>query len=260
MIAAIYWRLSRAGTPTPSLGASLRAISIGALLIFAAVGVLIWSSLYRHDLWRPYLYIPIGASVAVFSAIVLVTAVDPVPGRRRLTVIIICLLFMFPALSRLQAQLSGFVESANRKAAILRDIIEIAPSLAPMTQIQLRTDISYQEMRSLGIGEFLNGGMIDSAMYVLYAGQGPEYTYFCVSNDNCSVYEGEITAMTAAPRDEILQRTLVFQLNRDLAVGLIAEPGPSLGIDTDLPYDASRLFDSDAPLPPRAYTMLAAAK
>ena len=56
-----------------------------------------------------------------------------------------------------------------------------------------------------------------------------------------------------------LKRTLVFRLNDDLSVDLIEDPAAFLGLDIDIPYDASQLYDADAPLPPRATTMLGAA-
>ena len=45
----------------------------------------------------------------------------------------------------------------------------------------------------------------------------------------------------------------------DLSVELIQDPATYLGLDFDAPYDASLLYNADAPLPSRASTMLGAA-
>ena len=48
-------------------------------------------------------------------------------------------------------------------------------------------------------------------------------------------------------------------LNEDLSVELVEDPAEFLGLELSAPYHASALYDADAPLPPRAATMLAAA-
>ncbi len=235
------------------------ALGCGLLLIIAAISVLMWLPFYRADSWRIYMLAPIGASVAVFSLILLI--VSPVGDNLRRNVIAVglCLLLLAPAGSRLFTQHDGFIESAHSKARILHRVLEIAPELAPETQIAMVTKMDHLELRARGIGEFLNNDMLDSALRVLYQDGAPEFAYFCHSIDDCGEFSGSETLFSSASPGELLQRTLVFQLYEDLSVSLVDEPAAFLGLEIEAPYDASALYNADAPLPPRARTMLAAA-
>ena len=53
-----------------------------------------------------------------------------------------------------------------------------------------------------------------------------------------------------------LSDTLVFLLHEDLSLELVTEPETIFSAFDDLNYDANRLYNPDAPLPSRAYTML----
>lgn len=235
------------------------ALICGLALVIAAIGVLMWVPFYRGDSWRIYMLVPIGASVAVFSLILLI--VSPIGDYLRRNVIVVgcCLLLLAPAGSRLFAQHGGFIESAHSKARILHQLLEIAPDLAQKTQIALVTEMDNKALREMGIGEFLNNDMLNSALHVLYQDGAPEYAYFCHSIKICGEFSGGETIFSSAAREELLQRTLVFRLHEDLSVALVEEPAAYLGLDIEAPYDAGTLYNADAPLPPRARTMLAAA-
>lgn len=234
------------------------ALGCGLLLIIAAIGVLMWVPFYRDDSWRIYMLVPIGGAIAAFSVILL--AVSPIGDnlRRNVCVVVVCLLLLAPAGSRLFTQHGRFIESARAKAHILHRMLEIAPDLAPKTQIALITDMDNKELRARGIGAFLNNDMLNSALHVLYQDSAPEYAYFCHSTHICGEFSGGETIFSSAAPEELLRRTLVFRLHEDLSLALVEEPAVILGLEIEALYDASALYNADGPLPPRARTMLAA--
>lgn len=231
----------------------------GLLLILAAVGVLMWIPLYREDPWRMYLYVPIGAAIAVFSLLMLLTA--PMRDRRLRDIAVAgaCLALLMPTASRLFVQQHRFVESAYTKARILRQIIEIAPAVAPNTQVVLVTEIDHIEMGERDIKDFINDDMLNSALRVLYQDRAPELAYGCHSLQYCGEFSGDETIFSTAAPGDLLGRTLVFALADDHTVELVEDPAAWLSLGSDAPYDAGALYDADAPLPPRAETMLSAA-
>ena len=138
-------------------------------------------------------------------------------------------------------------------------ILETAPAVAPRTNLLLVTGMERATLDRLGVSEFILRDMINSAFSILYRSAAPELTYFCLSWQNCGDQVGGETIFDANDPGELLQRTLVFNLNEDLSVELVEDPAAFLNLDIDVPYDASLLYDADAPLPPRAATMLSAA-
>ena len=245
--------------PPPCPRRFARALASGLLLIIAAVAVLMWSPLYRADPWRMYVYVPIGGAIAVFSLILL--AASPLRDnlRRNVVVIAACLCLMTPATARLFKQHANFVESAERKARILHQILETAPALAPNAQVAVVTAMDHNELRARGIQELLRNDMLNSALHVLYQEGAPETAYFCHSINRCGEFSGGETIFSTERAGEVLGRTLVFALMDDYSLELLEDPAAFLGIELDAAYDADALFVADAPLPPRAATMLAAA-
>ncbi len=232
------------------------SVLIGFLLIPVSAVALLWLPLYASDLWRPYLYVPLGAAIALFGLVLAVTTPIRNLKHRNLAVIALCLVLLLPAVSRLQLQGRGFVESADRKARILHRVLEIAPSVEPTTQLLIVTPMENEALKRLGIFEFIHWDMINSAFYVLYGDGAPERAYFCLSWRICSTRESEETIFNSETAGELLQRTLVFKFAEDLALELVEDPVAELALDIDVAYDPSLLYDPDAPLPPRAATML----
>lgn len=258
---AVSWYLSRphAHTVEPTFRQASTLFLSGLLFIVAAVGVLMWIPYYRGDPWRMYFYVPIGASIALVSALILLTSPIRRLHLRRTAVLAICLLLMFPAASRLLLQHGSYVESAFNKARVMYRVIERAPAVEPSAQLLIVTDMSRSELSDLGIFEFVHRKMLDSAFYVLYGQAGPASVEFCLSAGACGLPDLGPTAGDANQSVDRLTRTLVFRLNDDLSVDLIEDPIAYLGLDIDMDYDASTLYNPDAPLPPRAATMLGAA-
>ncbi len=233
-----------------------RYVLIGFLLVPVSAVALLWLPLYAGDLWRPYLYVPLGAAVALFGVVLAVTTPIRNLKHRNLAVIALSLALLVPAASRLQLQGRGFVESADRKARILHQVLEIAPSVEPTTQLLIVTPMENEALKQLGIFEFIHWDMINSAFYVLYGDTAPERAYFCLSWRICSTREGEETIFNSETPGELLQRTLVFKLTEDLAIELVNDPVEQFALNIEVNYDPGLLFDPDAPLPLRAETML----
>lgn len=235
------------------------SLASGLLLIIAAVGVLMWIPLYREDPWRMYLFVPIGAAIAVFSLILLLASPIRDNRLRNTAVAGLCLALLLPTVSRLMLQHNRFVDSAYAKARILHQIIEIAPAIAPGTQVVLLTAYNHIELGERDIKEFIADDMLNSALHVLYQDRAPEVAYTCHTMQYCGEFNGDETIFSPGAPGDLLGRTLVFALDSDYSVELVEDPGVLLGLDVAAPYDASALYEAAAPHPPRAATMLSAA-
>ena len=218
----------------------------GMLLIIPAVGVLIWIGYYSQELWRLYLYVPGPAAIALFSLIALIASRLPSDRFQNAAIVIACLLLMFPAISRLILQHEHFVVSANNKRRVLQQIVQIAPVMESQTRVLVLSDMPAEIRLSKHIEE-MKSNMIGSALYVIYGAETSGLGSMCLSAENCS------PIMTWADH---LSDTLVFLLDEDLSLELVTEPETIFSAFDDLNYDANRLYNPDAPLPSRAYTML----
>ena len=218
----------------------------GMLLIIPAVGVLIWFGYYSQDLWRLYLYVPGPAAIALFSLIALIASRLPSDRFQNAAIVIACLLLMFPAISRLILQHEHFVVSANNKRRVLQQIVQIAPVMESQTRVLVLSDMPAEIRLSKHIEE-MKSNMIGSALFVIYGGETSGLGFMCLSAESCSPITGWA---------DHLSDTLVFLLLGDLSLELVRDPKEIFSAFKDLNYDASRLYNSDAPLPSRAYTML----
>ena len=260
-VVAIGWYLSRGHVQIgfSTNGQAWLALLSGLLFIIPSVGVLIWLDQYSDDLWRMYFYVPIAAAIVLFSVIILLTS--PLRNTRFRTVIMIaiCLVLILPATVRLLAQHQHYVTRANSKALMLMDLLRLIPQINPDTVILLTTDMSQEQLDASVIYEFNYSNDLDNNMlYVLYGKGQPVHSTYCYSANRCSTFGGEETILSAP--QEMLHRTLVVLINEDLSLQLIDQPANFFGLDYDAPYDANELFDPDAELPPRVYTMLGLAK
>ena len=218
----------------------------GVLLIVPAVGVLIWIGYYSQDLWRLYLYVPGPAAIALFSLIALIASRLPSDRFQNAAIVIACLLLMFPAISRLILQHEHFVVSSNNKRRVLQQIVQIAPEMESQTRVLVLSDMPAEIRLSKHIEE-MKSNMIGSALYVIYGAETSGLGSMCLSVESCT----PITNWA-----DHLSDTLVFLLHEDLSLELVREPKTIFSAFNDLNYDANRLYNPDAPLPSRAYTML----
>ena len=255
---AVYFarRDTTVAPPIRKIGMSLMG---GLFFIMPAIGTLMWFPFYNSGDWRIYFYVSIGAAIVILSLVMLLTARLKRQRLRDAVVIALCLLLMLPALSRLFSQQYRLIHSADEKAKILHQILEQVPRPHPGVDYVMMTKMNIETMREQGVSELILGHMFDSAMSVLYQDHAPRAAYVCVSTVDCSnAFNHEMIFDSAAPED-LLQRSLFFELRLDHTVRLIRDPISYLNLDIDVPYDASLLYDANAPLPLRAATMLGAA-
>ena len=256
LTAAIAFLLGKGkdGDWAPSRKQYYSSLLIGLLLILPSIGVLIWIDEYSRDLWRLYTFVPIPAALVAFSLVGLLTTRIAKDRQRNATIVVLCLLLMLPAVSRLVAQHEHFVASANRKSRILTDMVTLAPRYDPSSQVVLFSKMTRESLQDLQVRE-LSTGMLHNAIYLLYEGNGPRSVHFCNNAGGCfPSFDGFLQLRLDEETD--YSKIVFFLLHEDLTVELLRDfPTELIGIVTDK-YDVDRLIDSSAPLPPRAFTML----
>ncbi len=258
---AVAWYLARSG----ALGAQEAEDNVqtsfvcGLLFVMPAVGILIWLPQYAGDLWRMYFYVPIGASIALFS-LARIFAGRALPRRyREAAIAALCLALMLPATERLLVQHDSAVRRADSKARMLYQLMRTIPQIDEDTVILLTTDMSKEEFAASAVSELRYSNDLDNSMlYVLYGNGLPIQSTFCIDKTECSTFGGEKTIFTS-DSPELLQRTLAINIAADLSVTLLESPADYFGLDTNLPYNADMLFDREASLSPRSVKMLASA-
>ena len=216
-----------------------------------------WLEGYNSDLWRIYLYVPIGAAIVVHSLVGLVMAPISNIRVRKAIMIGLWLLLMLPAYSRLILQHEHYQNSANKKTKILLQMVEQASAFDPEANVIMLTDRGYRELAENHIHELWTN-MLDAAFYVLYQDGHPRSAVLCSIDDYCHVHDtamGEFRLIGAADYSKIV----FFRLHDDFSVELLRDLPPELSSTQNDSYDPDRLIDSSAPLPPRAITMLGAA-
>lgn len=259
MSAAAYSLARVGGQPLTNRGLLLALLG-GLVWIVPAAGVLVWVPAYNLDIGlRLAYYTPVGAAVAVLCLLLLLTGKLKKQRARDFALIALCLLLMLPALSRLFVQHDHFTRSSRKKAAILYQILEIAPRPKPGTHLVLMTDMDASELRDAQIRELSNGTVFKSALRILYQEHAPASIYFCLRDEFCGLSYGDAIRFDPEEPGEYLRDTLVLELRRDLVVELVEDPFTRYGWNIDIDYDPSRLYDADAPIPARAETMLGAA-
>ena len=199
---------------------------------------------------------PIGAAIALTGWLQFLLAAVRNPRAQRTLFLVACLALMLPAIARLYAQHAHFVDIAEPKAKILRQIAEQAPAFSDNTRVMLITDMNTEELAERHIVT-LRQNMLASALYLLYGEARPQVAFVCVIGDKCSTKDIDIAHnYLGGVRD--FSDVVIFQLHNDLNVQLLRDIPIEL-IDYNIEYyDPLRLIDESAPLPPRAVTMLGA--
>ncbi|MCY4018700.1 MAG: hypothetical protein OXG39_04775 [Chloroflexi bacterium] len=248
-LAWLIWRTdTRARLPANrQLGLTLVT---GLLLVLPSVAVMIWIDFYYYEFRGLYLYIPVAAAIALFCLIALLTSPIANNKLRNATIAGLCLLLMLPALSRLLLQHEHYVTSANNKARILAQIVQLAPAIESKTRVLVLSEMSSEEFQDKHIEAFTSSSL-GHALYVIYEGRASGRGSICPSIENC---------FPLLHRQEHLKDTIVFVLDRDLNLELVKEPSTMLEAFVGIEYDVGRLYDADAPVPPRAYSMLGLSK
>ena len=222
----------------------------GMAMIFPAVGVLIWFGYYSQDLWRLYLYVPAPAAIALFSLIALIASRISSDRIRNAAIVFTCLLLMYPAMSRLILQHEHYVVSANNKRRVLQQIVQMAPELERETRVLVVSTMSEEQRLSKHIEE-LKSRAIGNALYFIHETETSGLGSLCLAASHCYL---------VSDWADHLSDTLVFLLHEDLSLELVREPETIFSEFNGLNYDVTRLYNPDAPLPQRAYTMLGLTK
>ena len=257
-VAAAY--LARRGPevdfpPRRTIGLS---IICGLLFILPSIGVLMWIPKYAYDLRRLYVYVPIGAAIAMFGLFMILVLPIRVIWLRKLLLALFCLVAMFPALTRLYAQHAYYVSSANSKASILLQAVEQAPALDSDTHVILLTRLTGAELRAKNVSK-LRTNMVKSAFHILYEEDSPELAFLCIIDVRCFVDLVDLPGFQLH-EDLDYSHVVLFLIHDDLSVELRRELPPELNDGQNHTYDPEPLIDTSAPIPPRALTMLASAR
>ena len=244
-VAWLIWRTDKCARVPKNRQLGLGLVT-GLLLVLPSVGVLIWIDYYFNELRGLYLYVPIAAAIALFCLIALLTSPLAEIKYRNAAIAGLCLLLMLPALSRLLLQHEHYVTSANNKGRILAQIVQLAPAIESQTRVLVISEMSREEFQGKHVDAFTSSAL-GHALYVIYEGQGSGRGSICPSIENC---------FPLLHRQEYLKDTIVFLLDTDLNLELVNEPSTKLEAFVGIEYDVSRLYNADAPVPSRAYTML----
>ena len=245
VLAWLIWRTDK-HVRVPEIRQLGLTLVTGLLLILPSVAVLIWIDYYNNELRGLYLYIPVAGAIVLFCLIVLLASLIVNSKYQNIVITAMCLFLMLPGLSRLYLQHEYYVTSANNKARILAQIAQLAPAINNETRILVLSEMNDEEFRDKNI-EALTSSALGHALYVVYGGQGSGRGSICLSVESCFPLQN---------RTEFLEETIVFQMDRDLNLELISEPQIIYEEFIELDYDVSRLFDAEAPIPTRVYSML----
>ena len=82
-----------------------------------------WFEKYNSDLRRLYVYVPIGAAIAICSLVVLIGMVVNVIHVRKVSIVGFCLILLFPGVLRLFEQHEHFENTADIKANVLLQLV-----------------------------------------------------------------------------------------------------------------------------------------
>ncbi len=255
--AGLCWYLAQDRRELPDSRRLGIGLLVGSLLILPAVGVFIFIEQYSDDLWRLYYYVPEAAAIVLFCLAGLLSRCLRQKSLRLLVLCCLCLLLLLPGMSRALQKRQADVERADHKALLLHSLVEAAPKFQEGVAVMLTTELTPDQFRATDLAEFLVSRSLDSSIYYfLYHGGTIPHAYFCRVDGYCKATPDEETLFNSDAPDQLLQRTLVFELREDFSAVLIEDPAAWLGWDMEIDYDASQLFDADAPIPERANTLL----
>ena len=236
------------------LRATLLGLLGGLLFLAPAIAVLMWLPKYSGSLWRLSLYVPFGAASALFCLLLLLT--HKLRRWRDPALVGLCLLLLLPGLARLYDQHDDLKRSADIKAAFLYDFLQIVPHPNPDTHIVLITAFSHVQLEEARLSELTSASYLKSALRVLYQDDAPASIFVCHLRTICGRRDRDAVKFRTHSPGKHLKDTLLLELREDFTLAIVDDPAAYLGWDMDIHYDAARLYDADAPLPPRARTML----
>lgn len=252
-VSAHLARTSRA-SDYPSPRQSLVALLGGFLFILPSIAIMMLFERYQTELWRPYIYVPIGAAATMIGILLLLASLAKNLRLRQTVFVSLCLLLMIPSVSRLFVQHAHFVKSADAKAKVLSQIIEQVPRFDATARLVLVSDMSLESLEERGAFELWTC-MLDSAIYLIYQEARPKVAYLCPLGASCSTNDIRIAEDELHP-DTDYSDIVLFRLDEDLSAELLRELPTELGGKQNKTYHPERLIDTSAPMPPRAHLFL----
>jgi len=194
-------------------------IMSGFFFLIPAIGVLTLLDFYRNDTWRVFFYAPISGAVVVIALLsLLVTRISSKSKRHGMMLIIIGIIFI-PSVSRALNQHDFFVKQAIAKEEFFRSFVAQAPAIESSAQVIIVSDLTLDELPSIGLHELIRRDMFPSALYLLYDKEPPAYVFVCVMDDSCTVNDDGLTVtfpFRVIPYDELI----VFHLDTNLTLTL----------------------------------------
>ena len=248
----------KCGEVIPSLKQAGAMIIGGILLIAPSVGVLIWFEAVSEGLWRMYFYVPIGAAMAVLGLIIILTSPLHDARWRQRAIFLILVATLIPATNRIFLQHDYYKSSANRKAKILLEMVELAPAFHSEAVVIMLSDLSMKQLLENGIVEF-ESNMLDSALYMLYKDKRPRFGFLCIVANRCHPSDISLNEFRLDSESDF-SNLVLFRLYNDLRLELLGELPPELDNGQNDTYSPDHLIDTSALVPSRALTMLSSAR
>lgn len=250
--------IDKRASALPSRRAALFWLFGGLIFILPSIAVGVWIDKYHTESWRLYTNVAFGASIASVGLLLLITAPIELARIRKIVVIVASLLIILPATLRLFLQRAHFKNSANAKASILLQIVELAPRFDTDARLVLLTNMSRDELSDLGIDE-LRTNMFGSAINLMYGQGRPRLSSLCILGAACSTNDIDKN-LQYLDADTHYRDIVIFRLSEDLSVEFLPELPSELGGPSNDSYNPDRLIDRSAPIPARALSMLASAR
>lgn len=262
--AALYLSRQPDETPEPALRHIVQGALLGFALIVPATGIMILLkgvpsavAILVGRVSNIMIYAPAAAAVSVFCLLLLLTAKLRDRHRRDLLLIALTTLLLLPGMSKLFVAHGDLTDRAHAKARVLYRILAEAPSLEPNSYLMVMTTLSEKELAERGLIEMYGGHMFASAISTLYPDPEAPQGFFCYAPFSCS--RGIGGRFNWKAHDRRWPQTVVLELRSDLTIELVDDPGARFNWGISINYDPLPLIATDAPLPPRARTMLATA-
>ena len=192
------------------------------------------------------------------SALLGFALIVPATGIMILLLIALTTALLLPGMSKLFAAHGDLTDRAHAKASVFYQILAESPLLEPNSYLMVMTTLSEQELAELGLIELYGGNMFASAISVLYPKSNAPEGFFCYAPFSCS---RGLTGRFRWGREAQARwhKTFVLELRPDLTVELVEKPAERYNWGVSIAYDPKCIIDFNAPLPPRARTMLATA-
>ena len=245
-IVALALRRAHPDVPLPSQSRLRRWLLIGFAMLPPAVIVLIASEGYSRNGWQIYIFAPFAAALFAFSIVGLLAHRFSRQGVQAAVLLALCLILLLPGTTRLFWKHADFVARADFKAHILEQIVALAPGMSPETRFVIISDLKPEDHQRFHVYE-MKSAVPGAALYVIHQGKTSGIGTVCYAPDDCAPFRewgGQ------------LKNTLVFWLDPDFQLRLISQPASLNPAFEAVDYDLSWLHDPDAPLPPRAMSML----